>query len=78
MFRAKNQYDKMEEKSCVERKKECTSIEGQGHVERKKNVPRNGRINVSKQKKIKLRILEDNHKRTYIIQFFMFPERILP
>lgn len=29
-------------------------------------------------KKIKLRILEDNHKRTYIIQFFMFPERILP
>mgnify|MGYP003090422417 CR=1 FL=1 len=78
MFRAKNQYDKMEEKNCVERKKQYTSIEGQGHVARKKNVPRNGRINVSKQKKIKHRILEDNHERTYIIQFFMFPERILP
>lgn len=51
IFRAKNQYDKMEEKSCVERKKQYTSIEGQGHVARKKNVPRNGRINVSKQKK---------------------------
>ena len=51
MFRAKNQYDKMEEKNCVERKKQYTSIEGQGRVERKKNVPRNGRINVSKQKK---------------------------
>ena len=51
MFRAKNQYDKMEEKNCVERKKQYTSIEGQGHVARKKNVPRNGRINVSRQKK---------------------------
>ena len=51
MFRAKNQYDKMEEKSCVERKKQYTSIEGQGPVERKKNVPRNGSINVSRQKK---------------------------
>ena len=69
---------KWKKKSCVERKKQYTSIEGQGHVARKKNVPRNGRINVSKQKKNKLRLLEDNHKRTYIIQFFMFPERILP
>lgn len=68
----------MEEKKLCGAKKECTSIEGQGHVERKKNVPRNGRINVSKQKKNKLRILEDNHERTYIIQFFMSPERILP
>lgn len=51
MFRAKNQYDKMEEKKLCGAKKECTSIEGQGHVERKKNVPRNGRINVSRQKK---------------------------
>lgn len=42
---------KRKKKSCVERKKQYTSIEGQGHVERKKNVPRNGRINVSKQKK---------------------------
>ena len=39
MFRAKNQYDKMEEKNCVERKKQYTSIEGQGRVARKKNVP---------------------------------------
>lgn len=36
MFRAKNQYDKMEEKNCVERKKQYTSIEGQGRVEQKK------------------------------------------
>ena len=42
---------KWKKKSCVERKKQYTSIEGQGHVARKKNVPRNGRINVSKQKK---------------------------
>ena len=39
IFRAKNQYDKMEEKSCLERKKQYTSIEGQGRVARKKNVP---------------------------------------
>lgn len=32
----KNQYDKMEEKNCVERKKQYTSIEGQGRVEQKK------------------------------------------
>ena len=51
MFRAKNQYDKKEEKSCVDLKKQYTSIEGQGHVARKKNVPRNVIINVSKQKK---------------------------
>ena len=69
---------KWKKKSCVEQKKQYTSIEEQGHMARKKNVPRNGRINVSKQKKIKLRILEDNHERTYIIQFFMSPERILP
>lgn len=74
----KNQYDKMEEKKLCGAEKQFISIEGQGHVERKKNVPRNGRINVSKQKKIKLRLLEDNHERIYIIQFFMFPERILP
>lgn len=42
---------KWKKKSCVERKKQYTSIEGQRHVARKKNVPRNGRINVSKQKK---------------------------
>ena len=42
---------KWKKKSCVERKKQYTSIERQGHVARKKNVPRNGRINVSKQKK---------------------------
>lgn len=36
IFRAKNQYDKMEEKNCVERKKQYTSIEGQGRVEQKK------------------------------------------
>lgn len=77
MWREKTIYLNRRIRACGA-KKECTSIEGQGHVERKKNVPRNGRINVSKQKKIKLRILEDNHGRTYIIQFFMFPERILP
>ena len=51
MFRAKNQYDKMEEKKLCGAEKQYTSIEGQEHVARKKNVPRNGRINVSKQKK---------------------------
>ena len=30
---------KWKKKSCVEQKKQCTSIEGQGHVARKKNVP---------------------------------------
>lgn len=56
---------KWKKKSCVEQKKQYTSIEGQGHVARKKNIPQqkdkgmwsekrmyqNGRINVSKQKK---------------------------
>lgn len=51
MFRAKNQYDKMEEKKLCGAKKQFISIEGQGYVARKKNVPRNGRINISKQKK---------------------------
>ena len=51
MFRAKNQYDKMEEKKLCGAEKQYTLIEGQEHVARKKNVPRNGRINVSKQKK---------------------------
>lgn len=51
IFRAKNQYDKMEEKKLCGAKKQYTSIEGQGYVARKKNVPRNGRINISKQKK---------------------------
>ena len=78
MFRAKNQYDKMEKKKlcgaekiiylnrrirACRAKKECNGMEEQMLVNRKKN---------------KLRILEDNHERTYIIQFFMFPERILP
>lgn len=35
----KNQYDKMEEKKLCGAKKQYTSIEGQGHVARKKNVP---------------------------------------
>lgn len=30
---------KWKKKSCVEQKKQYTSIEGQGHVARKKNVP---------------------------------------
>ena len=38
MFRAKNQYDKMEEKKLCGAEKQYTSIEGQGHVARKKNV----------------------------------------
>lgn len=79
MFRAKNQYDKMEEKKlCGAEKTIYLNRRTRACGAKKKNVPRNGRINVSKQKKIKLRILEDNHERTYIIQFFMFPERILP
>ena len=41
----------MEEKKLCGAKKQYTSIEGQGYVARKKNVPRNGRINISKQKK---------------------------
>ena len=31
---------KWKKKSCVERKKQYTSIEGQGHVAQKKNVPK--------------------------------------
>ena len=50
MWREKTIYLNRRIRACGA-KKECTSIEGQGHVERKKNVPRNGRINVSKQKK---------------------------
>lgn len=78
MFRAKNQYDKMEEKKLCGAEKKYTSIEEQGHVARKKNVPKWKNKCQQTEKKIKLRLLEDNHKRTYIIQFFMFPERILP
>ncbi|MBB1551890.1 MAG: hypothetical protein HG447_009910 [Prevotella sp.] len=40
MFRAKNQYDKMEEKKLCGAEKKYTSIEEQGHVARKKNVPK--------------------------------------
>lgn len=36
IFRAKNQYDKMEEKKLCGAEKQYTSIEGQGHVEQKK------------------------------------------
>ena len=69
---------KWKKKSCVERKKQYTSIEGQGRVEQKKECARMEELMFVDRKKIKLRLLEDNHERTYIIQFFMFPERILP
>ena len=77
MFRAKNQYDKMEEKKLCGAEKQYTSIEGQGRVEQKKKMYRGmEELMFVDRKKIKLRLLEDNHGRTYIIQFFMFPERI--
>lgn len=68
---------KWKKKSCVEQKKQYTSIEGQGRVEQKKKMYRGmEELMFVDRKKIKLRLLEDNHGRTYIIQFFMFPERI--
>ena len=67
---------KWKKKSCVERKKQYTSIEGQGRVEQKKECTGMEEKMLVNRKKIKLRLLEDNHGRTYIIQFFMFPERI--
>ena len=78
MFRAKNQYDKMEEKKLSGAKKTIYLNRRTRACGAKKECARMEELMFVDRKKIKLRLLEDNHGRTYIIQFFMFPERILP
>lgn len=77
MFRAKNQYDKMEEKKlCGAEKTIYLNRRTRACGAKKKMYRGMEELMFVDRKKIKLRLLEDNHGRTYIIQFFMFPERI--